>query len=124
MTKAELHNRTKKFNIDVINLCKEFPKNAVGYEIAKQLIRSSGSVGVNTRASARAKSTDDFINKSAIVIEEVDESLYWLEIVNETELIGVNDLLSALLKEANELTSIFVQINKTTKINKLKNLKS
>ena len=124
MTKAELHNRTKKFNIDVINLCKEFPKNAVGYEIAKQLIRSSGSVGVNTRASARAKSTDDFINKSAIVIEEVDESLYWVGIVSEKELIGGNDLLSALLKEANELTSIFVQINKTTKINKLKNLKS
>lgn len=85
MTKNESHKRTKQFNLDVIQLCKTFPKNAVGFEIAKQLIRSSGSVGANTRATARAKSTNDFINKVALVIEENGEWLYWLEIVEEAE---------------------------------------
>ncbi len=124
MTKEELHTRAKKFNIDVVKLCRTFPKDAAGFEIARQLIRASGSVGSNTRATARAKSTDDFINKVAIVIEEADESLYWLEVVNEADVVTKSNLLSHLLKEANELTAIFVQISKTTKINKSKNLKS
>lgn len=124
MTKEELHTRAKKFNIDVIKLCELFPRNAVGFEITKQLIRAAGSVGANTRATARAKSTDDFINKVAIVIEEADESLYWLEVINEADIVKKNELLTHLMKEANELTAIFVQISKTTKFNKSKNLKS
>lgn len=76
MNKKELQQRTKKFHIDVIKLCSDFPRNAAGFETAKQLIRSAGSVGANYRATARAKSTADFIYKIEIVLEEADESHY------------------------------------------------
>jgi len=118
MDKIELQRRTKTFHINVINLCFSFPRNAAAFEISKQIIRSAGSVGANCRALARAKSTDDFINKVAIIIEEADESLYWLEIIHEVKLIDKNPMIGNLIKEANELTAIFVAISKTTKARK------
>lgn len=117
MNKVELHNRAKQFHIEVINYCSLFPRTTVAFEITKQLVRAAGSVGANTRATARAKSTDDFINKIAVVIEEADECLYWLEVIKEVNLIN-DEKINFLIKEANELTAIFVQISKTTKINK------
>ncbi|QES89173.1 four helix bundle protein [Rhizosphaericola mali] len=110
-----LHDRTKKFHIAVIKLCETLPRNAASFEIAKQLIRSAGSVGANCRAMARAKSTKDFINKTAIVIEEADESHYWLEVLKEVLPINNNDTLDKLINEANELTAIFVSISKKSK---------
>src|ERR1700750_3510466 len=82
-SRKELQQRTNKFHVDVIKLCSDFPKNAAGFETAKQLIRSAGSVGANYRATKRAKSNADFIYKIQIVLEEADESLYWLEVINE-----------------------------------------
>ncbi|MDE1191784.1 MAG: four helix bundle protein [Arachidicoccus sp.] len=70
------------------------------------------------RTLPRAKSTDDFINKVAIIIEEADESLYCLEIIHEVKLIDKNSMIKNLIKEANELTAIFVAISKTTKAKK------
>ena len=61
MTRKELQARTKKFHVDVIKLCEGIPKNAAGFETAKQLIKAAGSVGANYRASVRAKSSDDSI---------------------------------------------------------------
>ncbi len=61
MNKFELQKRTKKFHVDVIKICSHFPKNAAGYETAKQLIRAAGSVGANYRAACRGKSKADFI---------------------------------------------------------------
>src|SRR3954468_22584780 len=101
MDKFILQKRTKQFHIEVIKLCGLFPKNAAGFEIAKQLIRSSGSVGANYRAACRAKSNADFIYKIEIVLEEADESLYWLEVVKEAGLI-VSTELDTLIKEATE----------------------
>lgn len=116
MDKQTLQVRTKRFHIDIINFCKDFPKTAVGYEIAKQILRSAGSVGANYSAYARAKSKADFINKIQIIIEEADESLYWLEVIKEAELkVGVE--INRLIKEANELTAIFTATNKTAKLN-------
>lgn len=80
MTKFELQQRTKTFHVGVIKLCSFFQKNAAGFKTAKQLIRSAGSVGANYRAACRAKSKADFIYKIEIVLEEADESLYWLEV--------------------------------------------
>ncbi len=119
MNRVILQNRTKKFHIDVIKLCGHLPKNAAGFETAKQLIRSAGSVGANYRATARAKSTADFIYKIEIVLEEADESLYWLEIIQEAGLVQNLDF-SALMKEANELTAIFAAADKTAKNNQAK----
>ncbi len=84
MTRKELQDRTKKFHVDVIKLCSDFPRNAAGFETAKQIIRSAGSVGANYRASMRAKSEADFIYKIQIVLEEADESHYWLEIIKDS----------------------------------------
>jgi four helix bundle protein len=92
------------------------PRNAAGFELAKQIIRSSGSVGANYRATQRAKSKSDFIYKLEIVIEEADETMYWLEVMSETGLIDTKNA-TVLIKEANELVSIFVATVKTTKAN-------
>src|SRR6188474_2505825 len=100
MTKFELQDRTKRFHIEVIKLCEFFPKNAAGFEIAKQLIRSAGSVGANYRAACRGKSKSDFIYKIEVVLEEADESLYWLQATKAAELIKT-ETLDLLIKEAN-----------------------
>ena len=114
MNAAELKERTKKFHVAVIKLCQELPRNAAGFELAKQIIRSAGSVGANYRAACRAKSNADFIYKIEIVIEEADESLYWLEVITEAGLLE-NATTEILMKEANELVSIFVATVKTVK---------
>ena len=90
------------------------PKNAAGFETAKQLIRSAGSVGANYRATVRAKSKADFIYKIEIVLEEADESMYWLEVIRDAELITGTEI-DRLIKEANELTAIFAATDKTAK---------
>ena len=123
MTKFELQKRTKKFHVDVIKLCEHFPKNAAGFETAKQLIRSAGSVGANYRAACRGKSKADFIYKIEVVLEEADESLYWLEVSKDAELIKLSSI-DELIKEANELVSIFNAADITAKRNEGKtNLK-
>lgn len=112
MNRKELQQRTKKFHVDVIKLCSDFPKNAAGFETAKQLIRSAGSVGANYRATVRAKSNADFIYKIQIVLEEADESHYWLEVVKEAQIKhGIE--VDRLIDEANQLTAIFAATEKT-----------
>lgn len=116
MDRKILQQRTKQFHIDVIKLCEQLPRNAAGFEIAKQIIRSAGSVGANYRSSVRAKSTKDFIYKIEIVLEEADESLYWLEIIRDADLI-IGKNIDMLIKEADELTAIFAATDKTAKAN-------
>lgn len=117
MTKFELQERTMQFHIEVIKLCSLFPKNAAGFETAKQLIRSAGSVGANYRAACRAKSTADFIYKIEIVLEEADESLYWLQVSKAANLINTINV-DELMKECNELVSIFNAADITAKKNR------
>ena len=119
MNRKELQERTKKFHVDVIILCKNFPRNAAGFETAKQVIRSAGSVGSNYRASSRAKSDADFIYKIEIVLEEADESHYWLEVVKDAGIMTGAEV-DRLIGEANELTAIFAATDKTAKANKRK----
>ena len=126
MTKFDLQQRTKEFHVNIIKLCALFPKNAAGFETAKQLIRSAGSVGANYRAACRGKSNADFIYKIEIVLEEADESLYWLEITKETMLSGSIDSihLNLLIIEATELVKIFNAADITAKKNRdQKNIK-
>ena|SRR6185437_1607894 len=117
MDRKELQQITKTFHVDVIKLCSDFPRNAAGFETAKQLIRSAGSVGANYRSSARAKSNLDFIYKIEIVLEEADESHYWLEVIKEAE-IKLGFEVDRLIDEANQLTAIFAATDKTAKANK------
>lgn len=102
------------FHIAVIKLCEMLPKNAAGFELAKQVLRSAGSVAANYRAACRAKSKADFIYKIDVVIEEADETMYWLEIIGEAGLLNIM-ATESLIKEANELVSIFTATSITSK---------
>ena len=116
MNKYELQLRTKKFHVDVIRLMAFYPKNVAGFETARQLIKSAGSVGANYRAACRAKSTADFIYKLDVILEEADESLYWLEVSKEADLIQ-SAQLDLLIREATEIVKIFNAADMTVKRN-------
>lgn len=116
--KNELLNRTKQFGLDCWHFCFKIPKSREYNAFVNQLIRSSSSVGSNYRASQRAKSTADFINKLKIVEEEVDESIYWLEIFEEI-LSEHSEIINTLKREGIELLAITVaSINTAKKNNK------
>ena len=118
--KNELIHRTKQYALDCWQFCFKVPKSREYNAFVNQLIRCSSSVGANYRASQRAKSTSDFINKLKIVEEEVDESVYWLEIFNEV-LPEFSEENLKLQKEGRELLAITVaSINTAKKNNKNK----
>ena len=121
--KFQLQKRTKKFAIDIINLSKLLPNKSIGWTLTNQIIRSATSVGANYRAVCRAKSDKDFISKMETVIEEADETLFWLEIIEELKVINNGIEITRLLKEADELVAIFVSSVKTVKkrLNKFDN---
>lgn len=121
MTKLELISRTKQLSIRVIRLVESLPKNKTSDILGRQLLRSATSVGANYRAACRAKSTADFINNLAIVEEEADESIYWIELLVESGHIKAN-LVTKLLSEFDEIVSIVVSAIKTSKSKR--NLKS
>jgi four helix bundle protein len=114
MTSEEMKTRTKQFVLRIIKLVESLPDTRTGKVIGNQLLRSGTSVGANYRAACRAKSTADFINKLAIVEEEADESIYWIEILVESNQIKQN-LVENLLTETDEILSIVVSSIKTSK---------
>ena len=117
MDKDELKDRFKQFALRIIRLCQSLPKDKVSDIIGGQLLRAGTSVGANYRAACRAKSTADFIHKLQIVEEELDESLYWMELLIEGKII-TEHLLKDLMTEGNELLSIIISSIKTTKSKK------
>ena len=114
MTAGELKARTKTFSLRVIKLVNALPHSLASQVIGKQLLRAATSVGANYRAACRAQSKSDFAAKISIVLEEADESLYWLELIGESGLIKA-ERLKDLLREANELTAIVNASRKTAK---------
>ena len=104
----ELQDRTKKFSIDIINLVENEANSYPKRVVMQQLIRSATSVGANYRAATRARSDREFIAKMNIVLEEIDECCFWLELFEEMKWKNVK----LELKEANELTAICVTILK------------
>jgi four helix bundle protein len=122
----EMKCRTKRIGLEVIKLIDELPSKPSAWTIAKQIMKSSTSIGANYRAACRAKSTPDFLNKLKIVEEEADETIYWIEMLVESGLV-LKERVSYLLSETNEILSIIVASINTIK-NKsnlsAKNLKS
>jgi len=96
----------------------KLPKSNISDVIGKQLLRSATSVGANYRAACRARSKQEFISKIKIVEEESDETLYWLELIQELKLFRIEQI-SELIKEADELTAIFTSTAKSAKKNVL-----
>jgi four helix bundle protein len=113
----ELQERTRRFAAAVIGFCQRLPQNAAAQEIAEQLIDSAGSADSNYRATCRARSPDEFIAKIGVAAEEADESKGWLQLLVAANLAATDDA-GALIKEADELTAIFVASRKTAKRNK------
>ena len=116
--KELMKNRTKKFALDCWILCSKLPKSREFNAYVSQLIRCSSSVGANYRALQRAKSNADFINKLKIIEEEADESLFFLELLNDVctlENLKLELQFMPLTQEANEITAIIVSTLKTVK---------
>lgn len=112
MTSEDIKGRTKTFATETARLIIELEQNLINRTYANQLIRCSSSVAANYRAVRRAKSTADFINKLKIVEEEIDESLFFLELLFEFNL-NKRDKIQKLMNEAEELLKIIVAtINK------------
>ena len=107
MTKEELKLRTKKYAIANARLVLSLPYNIVNKNYADQLSRSASSTGANYRAACRAKSKNDFINKLKIVEEELDETMFFLELLVELNP-ELNEKIGVIYKEGNELLSIIV----------------
>lgn len=105
--KEEIKARTKRIGLDVINLIDDLPNKTAAWAISKQIVRSSTSIGANYRAACRAKSLADYIYKLKIVEEETDETIYWLEILEESSLLR-NSCTQSIKKESNEILSIVV----------------
>ena len=107
----DLKQRTKRFALDVIRYTRKLPRGEEFWVIKGQLIKSATSTAANYRATQRAKSRPDFVNKMGTVEEEADESLFWLECLEELATREHSEL-DRLLGEANELVSIFVASRK------------
>lgn len=119
MTTNELKLRTKNFSLMVIDLVERLPNSISIRVIANQIVKSGTSVGANYRAVCRARSDREFVSKMNIVLEEADETLFWIEIIIAKQWMS-NPELEAIWKEGNELTAIFVSSLKTVnnRINK------
>ncbi len=113
MNKEELKNRTKAFAIRVFKFMQAIDQNKATNVISYQLFKASSSVAANYRATCRGKSDADFLNKLKIVNEEADESLFWLEFIDELNFKCDKIELEYLKKEANELVSIFTSAIRT-----------
>jgi len=114
MKGEDLKKRTKKFAHRCVKLTMALPNTTLGNHIRGQLIRCSTSVASNYRAACLAQSKAGFISKISIVIEEADESYFWLEFIVDEELIK-KDLVDPLFDEAYELTAIFISSRKTAR---------
>jgi four helix bundle protein len=118
MTKEEMKQRTKTYALRIIRLCESLPENNKTAQVIKgQLLRAGTSVGANYRAACRARSNADFINKLGIVEEETDESLYWMELIIDSELMEAK-WLQELMNEGHELLAIIISSIKTSRMNK------
>jgi four helix bundle protein len=106
MNPKELQERTMQFAIRVLKLTDALPKTASGRTVAGQVARSGCSVAANYRAALRGKSRPDFINKITIVLEEADETAFWIELTERAGLLP-STRLAGLRNEAEQLTKIF-----------------
>jgi four helix bundle protein len=110
-----LKERTMLFSVNVLRLIERFPPGVAGDVVARQLARSATSVAANYRSACTARSRPDFIAKLAIVVEEAEECVYWLDLVVRGQIV---DSAEALRRESNELRAIFSKSLGTARANR------
>lgn len=114
MNSEEMKKRTKAFANRIVRLCGALPNHWVPRTLGAQLLRCGTSVGANYRAVCRAKSKADFVNKLRIVEEECDESLFWMELLIENDIVKPTRL-GDLMDEGHQLLAIVVASAKTAR---------
>jgi four helix bundle protein len=112
-----LKERTMSFAVNVLRLIDRFPRSVAADVIARQLARSATSVAANYRSACTARSRPDFIGKLSIVVEEAEESVYWLDLVIRAQIVAGADV-PALRGEASELRAIFSKSLGTARANR------
>jgi four helix bundle protein len=112
--RGDLNERTKEFALTIISLYSQLPKRREAQILGDQLLRSGTSVGAHFREAQRAKSNADFINKLEGGMQELEETIYWLELLEGARLC-LRDQLEPLRNEADQLMAIFVTIVRKTK---------
>jgi four helix bundle protein len=110
----DLRDRTKQFALRILKVCDSLPTTEAARTIGRQLLRSGTSVAANYRAAGRARSRAEFVAKMGVVVEEADESVFWLDLLVESGMMA-KPRLNELVAEANELVSIFVASQKTAR---------
>jgi len=115
--KTELEERTKKFAVQIVKAVANFPETADGQIIGRPLLEPGTSIGANYREANRAESRVDFIHKIGIAEKEAAETIYWLEICQETKL-GSKEVIDPSHKEAGELPAILITIARRAKNSK------
>ena len=123
MTEKELFikkmkKRTKKFAVDIIQFCNSLKINKASAVITYQRVKSATSTGANYRATCKARSKNEFFSKICIVVEEVDESEYWLEVIKEANLSKEAIELDRLLLEAGEINKIMTKAKHSAYVKK------
>ena len=114
-----LKQRTKKFAVDVIMSCDSLKICKASSVVTYQLVKSATSTGANYRAACRARSKAEFFSKICIVVEEADESEYWLEIIEEADLSNNKQELIRLKNEVNEIVKIMAKAKESSYKNKI-----
>ncbi len=110
----ELRERAKQFALRLVRLCRILPNSREANVISNQILRSGTSVAANYRAAGRSRSRAEFVSRMAVVIEEADETVFWLELLIESGFVD-KERLAPLYKEANELLSIFSASRRTAR---------
>ncbi|MBW3470434.1 four helix bundle protein [Arthrospiribacter ruber] len=113
----QIQDRSKVLALEVIKVCDKLPSKRSSSVISYQIIKSATSQAANYRAACRARSGAEFFSKISIVVEEADETCFWLEMLFEAKLIDV-ETFQKLFKESEELLSIFSTARKNAKLNK------
>jgi len=111
---AQLRDRTKAFAVRIVRLYRSLPYRTDAQVLGKQLLRSGTAVAANYRAACRARSKAEWIAKIGIVVEEADETLFWLEMLVDCETVPAAKL-EALIKEAHELSALFTASRHTAR---------
>jgi len=114
MDQQALKARTRDFAIRIVRLFQALPKSTEAQIIGRQLLRSGTSVAANYRAACRARSKAEFISKIGVVVEEADESVFWIDLLGATDILSTQKL-DVIAREADELLAIFAASQITAK---------
>jgi four helix bundle protein len=110
----DIKTRTREFALRIINVHTALPQTTVAQVIGNQLLRAGTSVGAHYREASRSRSTAEFIAKIEVGVQELEESIYWLELILAAELLP-QPRLASLMQEANELIAILISCSKKAK---------